>query len=162
MSFKRQVIRLYYRLGTTTKVVAERLGKNVAVVEKTLIRTRLALYDCIKAAMRSGGADMKDALSVSQNVFDEMGCLVTAILVVIRRLNRAPFGGVDTARHRSVRSLSEFGFDSSMLLDWAGDDDRVNDAVIEAGSTSFPATLFNSTASAGSPWTGACRTWWQR
>lgn len=50
--FKRQVIRLYYRLGMTTKAVAERLGKNVPVVEKTLIRTRRALYDCIEAAMR--------------------------------------------------------------------------------------------------------------
>jgi RNA polymerase sigma-70 factor, ECF subfamily len=50
--FKRQVIRLHYRLGMTAKVVAERLGKNVAVVEKTLIRTRRALYDCIEAAAR--------------------------------------------------------------------------------------------------------------
>ena len=50
--FKRQVIRLYYRLGMTTKAVAERLGKNVAVVETTLIRTRRTLHDCIETAMR--------------------------------------------------------------------------------------------------------------
>jgi RNA polymerase sigma-70 factor, ECF subfamily len=50
--FKRQVIQLYYRLGMTTKTVAERLGKSVAVVEKTLVRTRHTLQDCIEAAAR--------------------------------------------------------------------------------------------------------------
>ncbi len=50
--YKQQIIRLYYRLGMTTKAVAERLGKNVAAVETTLIRTRRSLYDCIEAAVR--------------------------------------------------------------------------------------------------------------
>lgn len=50
--FKRQVIKLYYRCGMTTRAVAEQLGKNVAVVEMTLIRSRRALYDCVEAAMR--------------------------------------------------------------------------------------------------------------
>lgn len=48
--FKRQVIRLYYRSGMTAKSVAERLGRSVAAVEKTLVRTRRTLYDCIEAA----------------------------------------------------------------------------------------------------------------
>ena len=50
--FKQQVIKLYYRLGMTVKAVAEQLDKNVAAVEKTLVRTRRALYDCIEIAMR--------------------------------------------------------------------------------------------------------------
>jgi RNA polymerase sigma-70 factor (ECF subfamily) len=50
--FKRQVIRLYYRLGMTAKAVARRLGKSEDAVEKTLIRTRRTLYVCIEAAAR--------------------------------------------------------------------------------------------------------------
>ena len=50
--FKRQVIRLYYRSGLTAKAVAERLGRSVAAVEKTLVRTRRDLYDCIETAIR--------------------------------------------------------------------------------------------------------------
>ena len=50
--FKQQVIRLYYRFEMTGKAIAERLGRNVAVVEKTLIRSRLTLRDCIETAMR--------------------------------------------------------------------------------------------------------------
>jgi RNA polymerase sigma-70 factor (ECF subfamily) len=50
--FKRQVIRLYYGLGMTTKVAAEHLGKSVAAVEKTLIRVRRVLNGCIEAAVR--------------------------------------------------------------------------------------------------------------
>lgn len=49
--FKRQVIRLYYSYGMTAKAVAERLGRNVAAVEKTLVRTRHTLHDCVEAAM---------------------------------------------------------------------------------------------------------------
>jgi RNA polymerase sigma-70 factor, ECF subfamily len=50
--FKQQVIRLYYRCGMKTKTVAEQLGKSVAVVEMTLVRTRRALHDCIETAVR--------------------------------------------------------------------------------------------------------------
>lgn len=50
--FKRQVIQLYCGLGMTAKTVAERLGRSVAVVEKTLARTRRALYDCVEMAVR--------------------------------------------------------------------------------------------------------------
>jgi RNA polymerase sigma-70 factor, ECF subfamily len=50
--FKRQVIRLYYCLGMTAKAVAERLGRNVTAVEKTLMRTRRTLHDCVEAAIR--------------------------------------------------------------------------------------------------------------
>lgn len=50
--FKQQVIKLYYRCGMTTKTVAEQLGKSVAVVEMTLVRTRRALHDCIETAVR--------------------------------------------------------------------------------------------------------------
>jgi RNA polymerase sigma-70 factor, ECF subfamily len=49
--FKRQVIRLYYCLDMTAKAVAERLGRNVAAVEKTLVRTRRSLHGCVEAAM---------------------------------------------------------------------------------------------------------------
>jgi RNA polymerase sigma-70 factor (ECF subfamily) len=50
--FKRRVIRLYYSSGMTAKVVAKQLDKSVAVVEKTIARTRRALHDCIETAMR--------------------------------------------------------------------------------------------------------------
>jgi RNA polymerase sigma-70 factor, ECF subfamily len=50
--FKRQVIRLYYSLGLTAKAVAEKLGRNVDAVEKTLVRTRQTLRDCIEAGIR--------------------------------------------------------------------------------------------------------------
>lgn len=50
--FKRQVIQLYYCLGMTAKAVAEKLGRNVAAVEKTVVRTRRTLYDCVEAAAR--------------------------------------------------------------------------------------------------------------
>lgn len=50
--FKREVIRLYYSLGMTAKSVADTLGRNVAVVEKTLVRVRHTLHDCVEAAMR--------------------------------------------------------------------------------------------------------------
>lgn len=50
--FKRQVIRLYYCFGMTAKAVAEKLGRNVTAVEKTLVRTRRTLHDCIEAATR--------------------------------------------------------------------------------------------------------------
>jgi RNA polymerase sigma-70 factor (ECF subfamily) len=50
--FKRQVIQLYYCLGMTAKAVAERLGRNVAAVEKTLVRTRRTLHDCVETAVR--------------------------------------------------------------------------------------------------------------
>jgi RNA polymerase sigma-70 factor, ECF subfamily len=50
--FKRQVIRLYYTLGLTAKAVADKLGRNVAAVEKTLVRTRHTLHECVEAAMR--------------------------------------------------------------------------------------------------------------
>jgi RNA polymerase sigma-70 factor, ECF subfamily len=50
--FKRQVIRLYYGLGMTAKVVAEKLGRNIAAVEKTLVRTRRELHECVETAMR--------------------------------------------------------------------------------------------------------------
>jgi hypothetical protein len=36
----------------TTKAVADQLGKNIAVVEMTLVRSRRALHDCIETAMR--------------------------------------------------------------------------------------------------------------
>jgi RNA polymerase sigma-70 factor, ECF subfamily len=50
--FKREVIRLYYRFGMTAKTVAERLGRSVATVEKTLLRTRRSLRECIETAIR--------------------------------------------------------------------------------------------------------------
>jgi RNA polymerase sigma-70 factor, ECF subfamily len=50
--FKRRVIRLYYSCGMTAHAVAEKLGRNVAAVEKVLVRTRRALHDCIEQAMR--------------------------------------------------------------------------------------------------------------
>lgn len=49
---KREVMRLHHCLGMTVKAVAERLGRNVAAVEKTLLRTRRALFDCVELAMR--------------------------------------------------------------------------------------------------------------
>lgn len=49
---KRQMIRLYYSLGFTAKGVAEKLGRNVSAVEKTLARTRTDLRECIEKAMR--------------------------------------------------------------------------------------------------------------
>lgn len=49
---KRQVIRLHHCLGMTVKAVAEKLGRNVATVEKMLLRTRRTLYDCVETAMR--------------------------------------------------------------------------------------------------------------
>lgn len=53
--FKRQVLRLYYRFGMTANVVAEKLGRSAAAVEKTLVRTRRDLQGCIEAAMRREG-----------------------------------------------------------------------------------------------------------
>lgn len=50
--FKRQVIRLYYTLGLTARAVADKLGRNVAAVEKMLVRTRHTLHECVEAAMR--------------------------------------------------------------------------------------------------------------
>jgi RNA polymerase sigma-70 factor (ECF subfamily) len=50
--FKQQVLRFYYSFEMTAKTIAERLGRNVAVVEKTLVRSRLSLRECIEAAMR--------------------------------------------------------------------------------------------------------------
>ena len=50
--FKQQVIRLCYRFEMTAKAIAEQLGRKVAVVEKTLVRSRLALRQCIETAMR--------------------------------------------------------------------------------------------------------------
>jgi RNA polymerase sigma-70 factor, ECF subfamily len=50
--FGRQVIRLYYSLGMTARRVAEKLGRNVAGVEKTLARTRRTLHDCIETEIR--------------------------------------------------------------------------------------------------------------
>jgi RNA polymerase sigma-70 factor, ECF subfamily len=50
--FSRQVIRLYYSLGMTARAVAQRLGRNVAGVEKTLARARRSLHDCIEAQIR--------------------------------------------------------------------------------------------------------------
>jgi RNA polymerase sigma-70 factor, ECF subfamily len=50
--FKRQVVRFYYCFGMTAKSVAEKLDRNVTAVEKTLVRTRHTLHDCIEAAMR--------------------------------------------------------------------------------------------------------------
>ena len=50
--FRRQVIRLYYSFGMTAKAVAEKLGRSAAVVEKTIVRTRRTLFDCVEAAMR--------------------------------------------------------------------------------------------------------------
>jgi RNA polymerase sigma-70 factor, ECF subfamily len=50
--FKQQVIRLCYRFEMTAKAIAEQLGRKVAVVEKTLVRSRLALRECIETAMR--------------------------------------------------------------------------------------------------------------
>ena len=49
---KQQVIRLYYRFEMTAKAIAEQLGRKVAAVEKTLVRSRVALHDCIDTAMR--------------------------------------------------------------------------------------------------------------
>ena len=50
--YKREIIRLYYSLGMTTKAVAEKLGRSVPAVEKMITRTRRALHDCVEAAMR--------------------------------------------------------------------------------------------------------------
>lgn len=50
--FKRNVVRLYYYLGMRVNAVAEKLGRNVASVEKSLARARYSLHDCIEAAMR--------------------------------------------------------------------------------------------------------------
>jgi RNA polymerase sigma-70 factor, ECF subfamily len=50
--FKRNIIRLYYYLGMNVKAVAEKLGRNVTAVEKTLTRARHTLHDCIEAAIR--------------------------------------------------------------------------------------------------------------
>jgi RNA polymerase sigma-70 factor, ECF subfamily len=50
--FKRQVVQLYCCSGMTIKAVAQQLGRNVSAVEKTLARTRRALYDCIETAVR--------------------------------------------------------------------------------------------------------------
>lgn len=50
--FKRDIIRLYYYLGMSAKAVAEKLGRNVTTVEKTLGRARRALHECVEAAMR--------------------------------------------------------------------------------------------------------------
>lgn len=50
--FKQQVLRLYYSFEMTAKTIAERLGRNVSAVEKTLVRSRLSLRECIEAAMR--------------------------------------------------------------------------------------------------------------
>jgi RNA polymerase sigma-70 factor, ECF subfamily len=50
--FNREVIRLYYSLGMTARLVAEKLGRSVAAVEKTLARSRLALHDCIETEVR--------------------------------------------------------------------------------------------------------------
>jgi RNA polymerase sigma-70 factor, ECF subfamily len=49
---KQQVIRLYYCFEMTAKAIAEQLGRTVGSVEKMLVRSRLALYDCIEAATR--------------------------------------------------------------------------------------------------------------
>ena len=49
---KRQIIQLYYSLGMTAKNVAEKLGRNVAAVEKTLVRARGDLRECVEAAVR--------------------------------------------------------------------------------------------------------------
>jgi RNA polymerase sigma-70 factor, ECF subfamily len=49
---KREVIRLHHCFGMTVKSVAEKLGRNVAAVEKMLLRTRRALYDCVETAIR--------------------------------------------------------------------------------------------------------------
>jgi len=51
-AIKQQIIRLYYRFDMTAKAIAEQLGRRVASVEKTLVRSRLALHDCIETAMR--------------------------------------------------------------------------------------------------------------
>lgn len=50
--FRRQAIRLYYLFGMTAKAVAEKLGRSTAAVEKTILRTRRTLFDCVEAAMR--------------------------------------------------------------------------------------------------------------
>ena len=50
--FKRHIIRLYYNFGMSANAVAEKLGRNVTAVEKTLARARHALRDCVEAAMR--------------------------------------------------------------------------------------------------------------
>lgn len=50
--FKRQVIQLYCCAGMKLRVVAEKLGRSAAVVEKTLARTRRTLYDCVEMAVR--------------------------------------------------------------------------------------------------------------
>jgi RNA polymerase sigma-70 factor, ECF subfamily len=49
--FKRQAMQLYYFFGMTAKAVAEKLGRNASVVEKTITRTRRTLYDCIEGAV---------------------------------------------------------------------------------------------------------------
>ena len=50
--FKRQVIQLYYCSGMTAKAVAEKLGRSMATIEKTVLRTRRSLYDCVDEAVR--------------------------------------------------------------------------------------------------------------
>lgn len=52
--FKRHVIRLYYTFGMTAKAVAQKLGRNPSVVEKTILRSRRSLYDCVETAIRQG------------------------------------------------------------------------------------------------------------
>lgn len=49
---KREIVRLHHCLGMTVKAVAQKVGQNVAAVEKTLLRTRRALFDCVETAMR--------------------------------------------------------------------------------------------------------------
>jgi RNA polymerase sigma-70 factor, ECF subfamily len=50
--FGRQVIWLYYSSQMTARLVAEKLGRSVASVEKALERSRHTLYDCIEAEVR--------------------------------------------------------------------------------------------------------------
>jgi RNA polymerase sigma-70 factor, ECF subfamily len=50
--FRRQVIQLYYLFGMTAKAVAKKLGRSAATVEKTILRTRRTLFDCVETAMR--------------------------------------------------------------------------------------------------------------
>ena len=49
---KRQVIRLHHCAGMTVKMVAEKLGRNVAAVEKMLLRARRTLYECVETTIR--------------------------------------------------------------------------------------------------------------
>jgi RNA polymerase sigma-70 factor (ECF subfamily) len=49
---KREIIRLHHCLGMTVKAVAQQLGRSAAAVEKTLLRARRALFDCVEAAIR--------------------------------------------------------------------------------------------------------------